>query len=301
MARKRLAEDYPPWLKKRIPAGGTAAKVREILSGLRLNTVCGSALCPNIAECFHSGTATFLIMGPNCTRACAFCAVERGEAAALDPAEPGRVAEAAALLGLKHVVVTSVTRDDLADGGAAHFAATIGAIRSRCDATVEVLTSDFAGSQTSVETVVAAGPDVFNHNVETVERLYGAVRPQADYARSLGVLSHAAQYAARVSGVGRSSRSVKTKSGIMVGVGETIEEVEGVLADLFRAGVRIVTVGQYLRPSVEHLAVARYVTPEEFARLERRALEMGFEAAFSAPFVRSSYHAGEVFEGTRRR
>jgi lipoic acid synthetase len=224
----------------------------------------------------------------------------KGAVAPLDPTEPERVAEAAALLALKHVVVTSVTRDDVPDGGAAHFTATIRAVRSRCDATVEVLTSDFAGSLPSVEAVIDACPDVFNHNVETVPRLYLSVRPQADYARSLGVLRHAVAYAARTAGDSVPSRAITAKSGIMVGVGETLEEVDGVFADLLSAGVRIVTVGQYLRPSAKHLPVVRYVTPEEFDLLEKRALEMGFQAAFSAPFVRSSYHAGEVLKEARQ-
>lgn len=317
MARERLAENYPAWLKKRIPAGPAAAKVREILSGLRLDTVCGSARCPNTAECFHAGTATFLIMGPNCTRSCSFCAVGKGAVAPLDPTEPERVAEAAAVLGLRHVVVTSVTRDDIPDGGAAHFAATIAAIRTKCAATVEVLTSDFAGSKSSVEAVIAAGPDVFNHNIETVPRLYRAVRPQADYARSLEVLRAAGAFPPLASGStdcvpsspGRgpsgdgkatSRPHPVTKSGIMVGLGETIEEVEAVFADLRAVGVSIVTVGQYLCPSKDHIAVKRYVTPDEFRRLESRALEMGFRTAFCAPFVRSSYHAGETFARGRR-
>ena len=231
-------------------------------------------------------------MGPNCTRSCSFCAVEKGPAAALDATEPERVAKAAGLLGLRYVVVTSVTRDDVADGGAAHFAATIAAIKRECDAAVEVLTSDFGGSGACVETVLAAGPDVFNHNVETVPRLYPSVRPQADYARSLGVLESAAGDCP----AGR-ERPV-TKSGLMVGLGETPDEIEAVFADLRAAGVGIVTVGQYLRPSARHIAVARYVIPEEFKRLERRALEMGFRAAFCGPFVRSSYHAGEIFSGS---
>ena len=336
MTAKRAGRDYPSWLKKRIPAGPAAARVRDILSGLRLNTVCGSALCPNMAECFHNGTATFLIMGPNCTRNCSFCAVDKAPAAPLDPSEPGRVAEAAVLLGLRHAVVTCVTRDDLPDGGAAHFAATITAIRKRSNAAIEVLTSDFGGSKSSVETVVAAGPDVFNHNVETVPRLYAAVRPQADYARSLevlriagdcpptargdcpsfssgkrgpspsrfpspsGLLSEASAKERRGTkgeGTAASRPRLVTKSGIMLALGETLEEVESVFADLRAAGVSIVTAGQYLCPSKNHIPVARHVTPAEFEYLQRRALEMGFTTAFCAPFVRSSYHAGEVFSG----
>ena len=279
--RRRL----PPWLKKRLPAGSAGREVRDILSRLKLNTVCSSALCPNIGECFHKRTATFLLMGPNCTRRCRFCAVEGGAPAPLDADEPARVAQAASELGLKHVVATSVTRDDLPDGGAAHFARVIQAVRRVSDATVEVLVPDFGGSEHSIRTVVAAGPDVFNHNVETVARLYPAVRPEADYRRSLGVLAAARAIDA----------SCTIKSGLMVGVGEASIEVEEVFADLLAAGCSIVTVGQYLAPSAGHLPVERFVEPEEFERLERRAIEMGFRSARCGPFVRSSYCAEEVF------
>jgi lipoic acid synthetase len=279
-------------LKQRIPAGPAAARVRDILKDLHLGTVCGSALCPNAAECFHSGTATFLIMGPQCTRGCSFCAVGRGAPSPIEADEPARVAEAAKLLGLKYVVITSVTRDDLADGGASHFAATIDAVKSATpDASVEVLVPDFAGRPESIATVVAAAPAVFNHNVETVPRLYPHVRPQADYRRSLEVLRLARELAP----------GLTTKSGIMVGLGETILEVEGVFSDLRAAGVGIVTVGQYLRPSKNHLPIERFVTPEEFEGLTRTALSMGFSAAFCGPLVRSSYHAGEVFASGRAR
>jgi lipoic acid synthetase len=292
MTRERHSAGFPPWLKTRIPAGTSAARVRETLSDLRLNTVCNSALCPNIGECFHCGTATFLIMGPNCTRSCSFCAVDKGPAAPLQADEPERVAEAARRLSLRHVVITSVTRDDIADGGAAHFAATIRAVRGALPgAAVEVLVPDFAGSRDAVAEVVAARPDVFNHNVETVPRLYPAVRPEADYARSLEVLRIA----------GELSPALVTKSGMMAGLGEALDEVEGVFRDLRGAGVRIVTVGQYLRPSKKHIPVERFVTPEEFAALERTAIEMGLEAASCAPLVRSSYHAGEVFRSGGRR
>lgn len=276
---------FPPWLKKRLPAGSTGREVRDILRRLKLDTVCRSALCPNIGECFHKRTATFLIMGPNCTRRCRFCAVEGGPPAPLADDEPERVAQAAGELGLKHVVVTSVTRDDLPDGGAAHFARVIEALRRVSDATVEVLVPDFLGSERSIRTVVVAGPDVFNHNVETVPRLYPAVRPEADYRRSLEVLATAKALDA----------SCAAKSGLMVGVGETADEVEEVFSDLLAAGCSIVTVGQYLAPGAGHLQVERFVEPEEFERLERRALEMGFRAARCGPFVRSSYCAEEVF------
>ncbi len=356
MARERTGKRFPPWLRQRIPTGREAAKVRELLKGLRLRTVCQSALCPNIADCFHRGTATFLIMGGACTRNCRFCAVEKGGPAPLEPDEPARVAEAAASMRLSHVVITSVTRDDLADGGAAHFAETVRAVREATAATVEVLTSDFAGSRESVETMVRSRPDVFNHNVETVPRLYGAVRPMADYRRSLDVLRIAGEIGKALAHIEHEARRDKPrvsddsrrdsrraphvplaarppvphiapptalagkppvahapaahapvalgrmaiKSGVMVGLGETIPEVEEVLVDLREAGCTIVTVGQYLAPSKEHLAVERFVTPEEFAALEATALAMGFDAAPCAPLVRSSYHAGDVYAGRRR-
>ena len=286
MAKERLSARFPEWMKKRIPAGQSASKVRSVIKDLHLNTVCTSALCPNIGECYHCGTATFLIMGPNCTRACRFCAVDKKAPLPLEPDEPDRVAEAVRRMKLRHVVITSVTRDDFVDGGAAHFAATVRAVKTASPAaTVEVLVPDFAGSAESVATVLDARPDVFNHNVETVPRLYASVRPQADYLRSLSVLRLAFE----------KRPSTATKSGMMLGLGETIAEVEAVFADLRSSGVKIVTAGQYLRPSVKHLAVERFVTPEEFAALEARARRMGFDAAFCAPFVRSSYHAGEVF------
>jgi len=292
MTTERVSRRLPDWLKKTIPAGPEAGRVRELLKDLRLRTVCQSALCPNIVECFHHGTATFLIMGPNCTRACRFCAVDKGQIAPLEADEPDRIAEAARLMGLSHVVVTSVTRDDLADGGAEHFARTITAIRAVCNATIEVLVPDFRGSAESVRTVVEAGPNVFNHNVETVPRAYPAVRPEADYRRSLEVLKAAADIAAsRQDG----AAPFATKSGIMVGVGETLDEVVDVFKDLCAAGCSIVTVGQYLAPSKRHLPVERFVKPDEFEEMRQIALMMGFTAALSGPFVRSSYHAGEVF------
>lgn len=286
MTRIRTSPRFPPWLKKRLPTGNAARKVRGILKALDLNTVCSSAQCPNIAECFHKGTATFLIMGPNCTRRCRFCAVDKGDPAELSPDEPERVAKAVEALGLRHVVVTSVTRDDLADGGAAHFAATVTAIKKTSSATVEVLVPDFGGREESIRAVLAAGPDVFNHNVETVPRLYDAVRPGADYAMSLRVLRVAR----------RTRANVVTKSGIMVGLGERPDEVEAVMGDLRAAGCRVLTVGQYLAPSAKHLPIARFVEPAEFEALEKRAREMGFAAASCGPFVRSSYCAEEVFE-----
>lgn len=256
-----------------------------MLDELRLNTVCRSAKCPNRGECYASGTATFMVLGTQCTRNCRFCAVEATRPAPLDPGEPMRVAEAASRMGLSHVVVTMVTRDDLADGGAGHVVATVEALRGRLPgAAIEVLVSDFRGDAAAIGAVASARPDVFNHNVETVPRLYATVRPQADYPRSLRVLARAREVAPEV----------PTKSGLMVGLGERPEEVEQVLRDLRVAGVAIVTIGQYLRPSAAHLEVAEFVTPETFGRYAATARSLGFSGVASAPFVRSSYHAAEV-------
>lgn len=256
-----------------------------MLRELRLNTVCQGARCPNRGECFASGTATFLVLGEACTRDCRFCAIATERPAAPDPDEPRRVAEAAARMELRHVVVTMVTRDDLPDGGAGHVAAVVAAVRGRLPSVrVEVLVSDFRGDEAAVDVVTAAHPDVFNHNVETVPRLYDSVRPQADYARSLRVLARAAE----------AGEGIPTKSGLMVGLGEEPAEVEEVLRDLRRAGVGIVTIGQYLRPSAAHLPVAEFVTPERFAFYADTARELGFTGVASAPFVRSSYHAAEI-------
>lgn len=277
----------PQWLKRPLSAPGASAEVEEVLGTLQLNTVCQSAKCPNRGECFSSGTATFLIMGDACTRGCRFCAVETRRPGPLDPDEPARVAEAARQLGLRHVVVTSVTRDDLADGGAAHFAATINALRDTLpDIAVEVLTSDFAGNLKSVAVVAAARPDVFNHNLETVPRLYSTVRPGADYHRSLSVLSHASKV----------QPGMPMKSGLMLGLGETPDEVAAVMDDLLAHGVGMLTLGQYLRPSAAHLPVTEFVEPEVFAELSRIAYRKGFSSVASAPFVRSSYHAAEMVE-----
>lgn len=274
----------PSWIKRRFPPQEEWESVQRLLRTLALHTVCESARCPNIGECFRRGTATFLILGNVCTRSCRFCAVAKGTPGPLDPEEPERVAEAAQRLNLKHVVVTSVTRDDLPDGGAGHFAATIGAIRRVLpQATVEVLVPDFQGKEEALDTVLAARPDVLNHNVETVPRLYPSVRPQAHYERSLWLLKRAKEKAP----------GILTKSGLMVGLGETREEVEGVLRDLRGVQCDIVTIGQYLRPSVHHLPVAAYVPPEEFAYYREYALRLGFLGVASGPFVRSSYRAEE--------
>ncbi|MEN3203486.1 MAG: lipoyl synthase [Atribacterota bacterium] len=274
----------PPWIKRRFPPQEEWERVQKLLRTLTLHTVCESARCPNLGECFRRGTATFLILGNTCTRSCRFCAVGKGMPLPPDPGEPERVAEAAKRLHLRHVVVTSVTRDDLPDGGAEHFAATISAIRKALpQATVEVLIPDFQGSEKALETVLAAYPDVLNHNVETVPRLYPLVRPQADYARSLWLLEKAKEKAP----------GILTKSGLMVGLGETKAEVEEVLRDLRKAKCDIVTIGQYLRPSVHHLPVASYILPEEFEYYREYALRLGFSGVASGPFVRSSYRAEE--------
>jgi lipoic acid synthetase len=282
----------PAWMRRPVASAGRIEQVAATLDGLGLHTVCRSAKCPNRGECYASGTATFLIMGSNCTRNCRFCAIESAAPLPLDAQEPQRVAEAAKRMGLSHVVVTAVTRDDLPDGGASHFVAVIEALREEMpDAAVEVLTSDFGGDAACVDTVVAAGPDIFNHNVETVPRLYSHVRPGADYARSLGVLARA-----------RETRpDVPTKSGLMVGLGEGFDEVVGVLHDLRRVGVDIVTIGQYLRPSEAHLPVKRFIEPDEFSRFGETARSFGFLGVASAPFVRSSYRAADVAAGAAER
>ncbi len=273
---------FPAWLKKRLPAREQMAPVLDALRDLHLCTVCQEARCPNIGECFARGTATFMILGRICTRHCTFCAVRGGRPEPVEAREPQRVAEAAERLALKHVVVTSVTRDDLPDGGSEQFARTIRAVHERCGASVEVLTPDFEGRAEDVDQVASAGPEVFNHNVETVPRLYREVRPQADYERSLALLRRVAE------------RGIVAKSGLMLGLGEREEEVRGVLADLRAAGCRAVTMGQYLRPSTRHHPVVEFVPPGRFEQLRLEALGLGFEAVASAPFVRSSYMAGQL-------
>jgi lipoic acid synthetase len=303
----------PAWLKQKAPAPRQFRATGALLDELELHTVCREARCPNKGECFAAGTATCLILGDVCTRACTFCAVEgEGKPAtsshgvcALDPDEPRRVAEAARRLGLRHVVVTSVTRDDLPDGGAAQFAAVIAAVRETApEATVEVLIPDLGGDEAALAAVLAARPDVLNHNLETVPRLYPQVRPQARYERSLELLARAAAWArtpgsggapvACAPARGRSARPL-VKSGLMVGLGETGDEVAAVLADAAASGVDAVTVGQYLQPHAGCLPVARYVTPQEFAGYERRGEELALTVV-AAPFVRSSYKAGELLE-----
>lgn len=284
-------ERMPGWMRRPLSTPGRAAEVEGLLDSLDLRTVCRSARCPNRGECYASGTATFLVLGDRCTRDCRFCAVESAPPLPPDEDEPRRVAQAAVRMRLRHAVVTMVTRDDLADGGAAHLAAVIAALRREAPAsTVEVLVSDFGGDTDAVDVVVAAEPDVFNHNVETVPRLYRQVRPGASYDRSLRVLAHGESAAT----------GTPTKSGLMVGLGETHDEVVSVLADLRDAGVDIVTIGQYLRPGPRHLPVSRFVEPDEFDDYARIAAGLGFSAVSSAPFVRSSYHAAESVEAARR-
>ncbi len=277
-----VARRHPPWLKVRAPGGPGFAETMATVRELGLHTVCQEARCPNIGECWGHRTATFMLLGDTCTRNCGFCAVTHGRPLAVDPAEPLRVASAVARLGLRHVVVTSVNRDDLADGGAAHFAATAGAIKRLLPGCrVEVLVPDFQGNLASVAEVVASPIDVFNHNLETVPRLYRRVRAGARYARSLAVLEAA--------NGGRDR--LLTKTGLMLGLGETQEELASVFRDLRSIGCDILTLGQYLRPSGEHLPVERYVPPEEFTALGAEALALGFRHVEAGPLVRSSYHA----------
>ncbi|MBW2677982.1 MAG: lipoyl synthase [Deltaproteobacteria bacterium] len=282
------AKKKPPWLKRRLPTGKGYENVRRLLDQSCLHTVCQEAKCPNLWECFSKGTATFMIMGARCTRNCRFCAVEHG---ALDPPEtdePERIAEAVQTLNLGYVVVTSVTRDDLPNGGAAHFAASIGSIRKvNPDTFVEVLIPDFEGSLDALELVLKAAPDVLNHNLETVKRLYPKVRPEAVYERSLELLQRAHH----------SSPYLPVKSGLMLGLGETRREIEQALQDLLDHGCSLLTLGQYLQPSKSHLPVVEYISPEIFAALGKQALAMGFKQVASGPFVRSSYHARELFSG----
>ena len=283
--KQKLAK--PPWLKRRVPSGATYQETRGLIQKTHLHTVCQEACCPNLGECFSQGTATFLILGDRCTRNCRFCAVAHGPIEPPDPEEPQRVAEAVHTMKLRYAVVTSVTRDDLADGGASFFAETIRKIREKTAETrVEVLIPDLRGDLESLKTVLEARPDVLNHNVETVPRLYATVRPGAVYQRSINLLKNAHHR----------DPSIPTKSGLMLGLGERPEEVQQVLNDLLQAGCRILTLGQYLQPSAEHLPVDRFVTPEEFEEWRKKALEMGLQEVASGPFVRSSYRAQEIFE-----
>lgn len=282
--RRRL----PKWLKRQVPKGNVNNFTENLLNELRLETVCDNARCPNRMECYSQKTATFMVMGNVCTRPCGFCAVGRGRPAPLETDEPQRVAEAAFRLGLKHVVITSVTRDDLPDAGAEHFYQCIMAVRERTGATIEVLTPDFISNKPALNRVIEAAPEVFNHNTETVPRLYRRVRgPKSDYAWTLELLRRVKQQ----------NPAIKTKSGLMLGLGETTEEVLDVLADLLEVECDFLTLGQYLQPDEKrYLPVVRYVHPDEFHALGEQAKAMGFKRVASGPFVRSSYHARDMAE-----
>jgi len=284
----RIRTPKPPWLKIRLQTGEPYKSVRRTLDTLSLHTVCEEARCPNIFECWGERTATFIIMGDICTRRCGFCAVMTGTPGPLDPGEPARLAEAVERMGLAHAVITSVDRDDLPDGGAAHFAAVIRAVRGRRPGcAVEVLTPDFRGAPGAVRILMEAMPDVFAHNIETVPRLYRAVRPGSVYRHSLSLLSRARDLGAPV-----------TKSGFMLGLGEERAEIREVLSDLREVGVGILTVGQYLQPTGGHLPVSRYVPPAEFEEIRGEALALGFQHVEAGPLVRSSYHASRHLKGT---
>ena len=294
MARPPVLPGTPPdWLKIRIPAPEVVAEVEGLIRAKGLVTVCEEARCPNLHECWGvHRTATFMLLGEVCTRHCGFCNVGKGRPGALDPGEPQRVAEAVASLGLKFAVVTSVNRDDLPDGGAAHFAETIRWIRTLSPGCgVEVLIPDFCGDAAALATVLEARPEVLNHNVETVPHLYRRVRPDADYAQSLTLLRRAADWR------DAQAPAMKVKSGIMVGLGETPEQVLTLMADWRQHGVDIATLGQYLPPSPLHLPLHRYVEPAEFELYRIKGLEMGFQRVESAPLARSSYHAGDAYKG----
>ncbi len=274
----------PEWLKVRAPGSPNYLRLRELMRDLKLHTVCEEAHCPNIGECWHHGTATFMIMGDVCTRACGYCNVTHGAPITLDPHEPENLARAVETLELSYVVVTSVDRDDLDDFGAGAFAETIRAIKARRpDCRVEVLIPDFQGQEGPLRTVLEARPDILNHNTETVPRLYRVARPGGRYPRALELLQRARQWAP----------DIPTKTGLMVGLGETFDEVIDVLRDLRKIDCQILTVGQYLRPSIAHLPMARYWTPDEFREIKRVALDLGFGHVESGPLVRSSYHAHE--------
>ena len=280
----RPREPKPEWLKVRAPGSENYLRLKGVMRELRLNTVCEDAHCPNIGECWHHGTATFMILGDICTRACSYCAVAHGKPHELDLAEPSRVAEAIERMGLQYAVITSVDRDDLADGGASIFADTIRQTRARVPGCrIEVLIPDFQGLDSSLRAVLDAGPDVLNHNIETVPRLYRMARSGGKYPRSLELLDRSRHY----------KPDIATKTGIMVGLGEEHDEILTVFDDLRRVGVSILTIGQYLRPSMKHAPMTRYYHPDEFAALKREALARGFVHVESGPLVRSSYHAHE--------
>lgn len=282
--RQRL----PKWLKRPLPQAGMQF-TSDVIADLRLETVCESAKCPNRTECWSQQTATFMILGNVCTRPCGFCSVLKGKTETVQLDEPARVAEAAERLGLKYVVITSVTRDDLPDGGAGHFHDCVLAVRERTGAKVEVLTPDFRGNRDAIHRVIESRPDVFNHNTETVPRLYHRVRRNAEYQRTLDLLKQ----------IKDEVPEMLTKSGLMLGLGETLDELFEVCSDLRRVGVDMLTLGQYLQPTSEHLPVERYVSPEEFDTIGDQMRQLGFSMVASGPFVRSSYHAGEMADVLR--
>ncbi len=283
----RISTKKPVWLRRRLPTGPDYGQVRSLINKGQLHTVCQEAKCPNQFECFSARTATFLILGSKCTRTCRFCAIDAGPCEPPDLQEPARVADAALQMKLRYVVVTSVTRDDLPDGGAGLFAETIRRIRNKIpDVTIEVLIPDFQGDQNALEEVLNASPNVLNHNIETVPRLYDTVRPEAVYERSLELLTRVSAF----------KTSIPAKSGLMLGLGETSTEVRRTLKDIYATGCKILTMGQYLQPSKRHLPVKRFVTPDEFNRWRTEALEIGFAEVVSGPFVRSSYHAKELYQ-----
>ena len=291
LSEARPREPKPPWLKVRAPGSPNYLRLRALMRELNLHTVCEEAHCPNIGECWHHGTATFMILGDLCTRACAYCAVAHGRPEPLDTAEPARVADAIRALGLSYVVITSVDRDDLADGGAAIFAETILRTRARAsDCRIEVLIPDFRGSEQALAAVLDARPDVLNHNTETVPRLYRMARSGGRYAWTLQLLQRSRVYAP----------DVPTKTGLMVGLGERWDELLATFRDLREVGCQILTLGQYLRPTPGHAPVVRYYDPDEFLELKRVALEMGFGHVESGPLVRSSYHAHETADAYQR-
>lgn len=286
MGLSGMNTNKPKWLTLPVPDEQALDRMKTLLDQSRLHTVCESADCPNIGECFVKKTCTFMILGNHCTRNCRFCAVSHEPPSAVDTGEPEALALTAKELGLQHVVITSVTRDDLLDGGASHFAASIRMVRKHLPtATVEVLIPDFNGSNMALQTVLTAGPDILNHNMETVPRLYPFVRPQAVYYRSLELFEQ----------VRHTDLAVITKSGLMLGLGETLNEVIAVLHDLYKVGCQMLTLGQYLRPSPEHLPVVEYIHPDTFAWLKEKARAIGFAHVSAGPMVRSSYHAGASF------
>lgn len=290
MAKPKLTGPRPAWLKVRIRSDESFEQVHQMINDLSLHTVCQEARCPNIFECWGEGTATFMILGDICTRHCGFCAVTKGKPALLDPDEPRHVGEAVKRLGVRHAVVTSVNRDELPDGGALHFAQTIYWIRKLNPATrVEVLIPDFCGNAEALETVLQARPDVLNHNTETVPRLYKRVRPDARFEQSMELLARADER--------KSQHPMLTKSGLMVGLGESVDELLETFGEISRTGCDILTVGQYLAPTPKHIPIEKYYSPDEFDYLRDEALKMGFRYVESGPLVRSSYHAGRHTDG----